>query len=453
MNAIPIAAVIIFLITIIFISTESIPRTYAALLGAGAMVLIGAVKPDELLHFIDVEMLAVVIGMMLLVGGAEKSGLFRSIAVKIMKSSRSLTSLAIILLSFTMILSMFLENIGGMLVMGTITIAMARSLKMKPQTLLIFQALLANLGGMMLMISSIPNIIITLEGGLSFFSFLANIAPLGMILFALTLLIFMRIFRAEAAKVQELRQAGSDEEVDQPIGEEAERRVKKELQAIEFGEWVDLAIRKFGSVGMGGPQIAAAVIIAGTIIGFAMSDRFGLTLPLVALTGGVLMAIFSREEPPKILREIDWSTIFFLAGLFVIINGMDKTGLIEMLSTGMSNLIERWSLNMPISIMWFSALPSSIVDNIPLTAAFAPIVKDWVMEGGVTSTWWGLVIGANLGGCLTPIGTPSNIIALGVAEREGQPIPMGRFFSICFGVTMVYLIISTLYLHIMYNLL
>lgn len=237
------------------------------------------------------------------------------------------------------------------------------------------------------------------------------------------------------------------------IEAEVEPDIRRELRLIEFGEWVDLAIREFGAVVIGGRQIVAATVIAGTIIGFAVSDRFGLTLPLIALTGGVLMSIFSGEEPQKILREIDWSTIFFLAGLFVIINGMDKTGIIEMLSTAISSLIQRWSLNMPISIMWFSALPSSIVDNIPLTATFAPLVKDWVMEGGVTSTWWGLVIGANLGGCLTPIGTPSNIVALGVAEREGHPIPIGRFFKICFGVTMVHLVISTLYIYVMYSLL
>ena len=429
MNAIQTVSVAIFIVTIILIATERIHRVYAALLGAGAMVMIGAVKPADLLHFIDVEILGVIIGMMLLVSGAERSGIFSSMAVKIMKASRTPTSFAIILMSFAMILSIFLENIGGMLVSATITIVMTRSLKMKPETLFIFQAILSNLGGMMLMMSSIPNIIVAVEGGLSFSSFVINIAPLGMILFAVTILIFMRIFRAEV-----------------------ETDIKHELRSIEFSEWVDLSIREFGSVGRGWQQIMAAVIMAVTIMGFAVYDRLGLTPALVALTGGSLMLMFSGEAVTEALREIDWSTIFFLAGLFIVINGMDKIGLVEMLSTGLSNLVGRVPLNMPIAVMWLSAMPSALIDNIPLTATFAPIMRRWVMEGASTDIWWGLVLGANLGGCLTPIGSPSSIIALGVAEQEGQPIPMGRFFKLCFGVTMVHLVVSTLYLYIIYSL-
>ncbi|MCW3992493.1 MAG: SLC13 family permease [Candidatus Bathyarchaeota archaeon] len=454
MNAIQTVSVAIFIVTIILIATERIHRIYAALLAAGAMVMIGAVKPDDLLHFIDVEILGVIIGMMLLVRGAERSGIFSSIAVRIMKASRTPTSFAIILMSFTMILSMLLNNIGAMLISATITITMTRSLKMKPETFFIFQAILANLGGMMLMMSSIPNIIVAVEGGLSFSSFVINIAPLGMILFAVTILIFMRIFRAEVEKdvKHELRPVESGELADELIEAEVETDIKYELRSIEFSEWVDLSIREFGSVGRGRRQIMAAVIMAVTIMGFAVYDRLGLTPALVALTGGSLMLMFSGEEPTEALREVDWSTILFLAGLFIMINGMDKIGLIEMLSIGMLNLVGRVPLNMPISVMWLSALPSALLDNIPLTAAFAPIMRRWVMKGASTDIWWGLVLGANLGGSLTPIGSPSSIIALGVAEQEGQPIPLGRFFKLCFGVTIVHLVVSTLYLYIIYSL-
>lgn len=455
MNVIQTASVIIFILTIILIATERIHRVYAALLGAGAMVLIGAVKPDELLYFIDIEILGVIIGMMLLVSGAERSGIFASIAAKIMRASRSPTSLAITLMSFTMILSIFLENIGGMLISTAITIAMTRSLKMKPETFLIFQAIIANLGGMMLLMSSIPNIIVAVEGGLSFSSFVINIAPLGIILFAVTILIFMRVFRAEFEKniEHELQPVESSEWVDELIEAEVETDIKHELRSIEFDEWVDLSIREFAPVGRRWRQIMAVVIMAGTIMGFAVYDQLGLTPALVALTGGCLMLMFSGEEPTEILRDIDWSTIFFLAGLFIVINGMGKVGLIEMLSTGLSNIVRRWPLNMPIAVMWLSALPSALIDNVPLTATFAPIMGRWVMEGASTDIWWGLVLGANLGGNLSPIGSPSNIIALGVAEQEGRPIPIGRFFRICFGVTMLHLMISTLYLYIMYSLL
>jgi len=454
MNATQTASVIIFIVTMALVATERIHRTYAALLGAGAMVLIGAVKTDELLHFIDIDILAVILGMMLLVRGAERSGIFTSMATKIMRASRTPRSLSIILLSFTMVLSMLLNNIGGMIVAATITIIMTRALKMRPQTLLIFQAILANLGGMMLLMSSIPNIIIAVEGGLSFSSFVANIAPLGMILFAMTVLIFMRWCSGEFEEdTRELRRAVSGEEVDKLTEAEVEAEIKHELRSIEFGEWIDLSIRELGTVGRERTQIMAALIMAGTVMGFVAYDRLGLTPALIAMTGGVLMLMSSEETPTGVLREIDWSTILFLAGLFIVMNGMEKIGIVEMLSTGASSLLGRWPLNMPTEVMWLSALPSALIDNIPLTAALAPIVGRWIVEGGSKRAWWGLVLGANLGGCLTPIGSPSSIIALGVAEQEGQPIPMGRFFRMCFGVTVLHLVISTLYLYIAYSIL
>jgi len=449
-----IISVLIFVFILILIATEAIHRTYAALLGAGGMVIIGVVKPTELLHFIEVDILGVIIGMMLLVRGAEKSGIFRTIAVKIMRASRTPTSLAVILLSFTMILSMFLENITCMLVVGTITIIMTISLKIRPQLLLIFQAIITEIGGMMFIMSSIPNIIVALEGGLTFYSFVRNILPLGIILFVVTVLIFIRIFKRETEKefTHALVEAGSRGAIEPSESPGDELDVRGELRTMEFREWVDLSMRDFGSDEGVGRQLIAAVIMAGTIIGFVLSDPLGLNLSLVALSGGVLMSIFSGEEP-NIMGEIDWSTIFFLAGLFILINGLDKIGIIEILSDGISSFIKGLSLNMPISIMWLMAIPSSVIDNVPMTAAFAPVVRDWVLGGEAKSTWWGLVIGANLGGCLTPIGTPSNIVALGIAEREGQPISMGRFFRLCIGVTLLLLIISTLYMFLLYSVL
>ncbi len=163
-------AVIVFLITIILIATEWIDRIYASLLAVASMIVIGAITPDEVLHLIDIEILGVIAGMMLLVNGAERLGIFNWIAVKILKASKTPKMVAFNLLFFTTFLSMILNNIGAMLISASITITMTRALKMKPEMLLIFQAIVANLGGMMLLMSSIPNIIIAIEGGISFLS-------------------------------------------------------------------------------------------------------------------------------------------------------------------------------------------------------------------------------------------------------------------------------------------
>lgn len=424
MNAVQTASVIIFLLTIIIVATERIHRMYASLLGSGAMVLVGAVGAEELLHFIDIEILAVIIGMMLLVRGAERSGIFNFIAKKIIKASRSLNSFAIVLMFLTLILSIFLENIGGMLIAATITIPIARSLKIKPDTFLIFQAITVNIGGMMLLMSSIPNIIVALEGGISFSSFLINIAPIGMILFVVTLLIFLRVF-----------------------GSEIKKGIPQEMRSLEFSDWVELSVMELGKKGEGWRMAVTALIMIFTIIGFAVYDQIGLTPALVAMAGGYLMLIFSGEDPVEALRGIDWSTVIFLAGLFVLVNCLDKNGLIDMLSEWMLNLVVSLPLNFPTAVMWISAVPSALIDNIPLTATLAPVISRWIHEGASADVWWGLVLGTNLGGCLTPIGSPSSIIAIGVAEREGHPIPLGRFFIICFGVTMINLLVSTIYLY------
>ena len=447
-------SVLVFLVTMVLIATEWVDRVYASLLAAAAMLVIGAITPDEVLQLIDIEILGVIAGMMLLVNGAERSGIFNWIAVKILKASKSPKMFTFNLLLFTMFLSMILNNIGAMLISASITITMTRALKMKPEMLLIFQAIVANLGGIMLLMSSIPNIIIALEGGITFLEFTYNIAPLGIILFIVTILIFFR-FYLEGTMGEfkdEFRSVDQGEWVDDVATSLVEPDVKKELRAAEFGGWIELAVKEFGVIKWGRKHSMAAIIMTGTIMGFMLYDLIGLTPALVAMIGGCVMMGFSGEEPSEVFKEVDWSTVIFLAGLFVMINGMVKIGLIEILSVGILDLAGRWPDRLNIAVMWLSGLPSGLVDNIPLTATFAPILSSWVSGGVSPDVWWGLVVGANLGGSLTPIGSPSNIIVLGVSEREGHPISLERFFKICFVVTMVHLFVSMLYLYILYSI-
>jgi Na+/H+ antiporter NhaD/arsenite permease-like protein len=444
MNLVQSISLIIFLITTILIATERIERAYTALLAAGATFLIGAVLPHKFLDFIDIEILGVIIGMMLLVNGAEKSGIFNSISVRILKASKSQTSFAIILLSFTAFLSMVLNNIGAMLISASITITMTKALKMRSETLLIFQAIIANLSGMTLMMSSIPNIIIAVEGGILFNSFALNIAPLAIMLFIITILVFLRVFKQENQnELDQNKLAEHNELIEVDI-------LTDEMKAQEFSNWIEQAVRELRVVGGGREQTIAGLILAGTILGFAIYDQFGLTPAFVAMTGGVIMMMVFNKAPGDALKEIDWSTVFFLAGLFTMINGMVGVGLIEVISEGMLGLAGRWPEFLPITVMWLSAFPSALIDNIPLTATFAPIIKLWVSEGLSKNTWWGLVVGANLGGGLTPIGSPSNILALSVSEMEGKPIKLSTFFRYCFLITIMHLIVSSIYMYTLY---
>lgn len=432
MTAVQGLAVLVFVIVFILIAVEAIHRTHAALAGAFIFVFIGAVTPDEILHFIDIEILAVILGLFLLVRGAERSGLFQFLAVKIMRSSRSPTAFAVILLSFTVILAVFVSNIGAMLIMASITITMARSLKIKPQTLLVFQAVVINVGGMTLWMGSIPNIIIGIEGGLSFMDFVVNVLPLGVILYAVTLIIFIRMFKKDFTPEPEA-----------------------EFRALEFDEWIERAIDVSGlhASGIDMSSGLAAIVMVLTIVGFMTYENFNLTPAFVALAGGVLMMIIQTRDPSGILREIDWSTILFLGGLFIMINGLGKIGIIEVLSHGLSDLIGDKPMKASIILMWLSGLVSSIVDNIPLSSSLAPIVKDLVLDESWGILWWGLVIGANLGGCMTPIGSPSSIIAIGVSEQEGYPISFNMFLKMGIGLTLLYFVISMAYIYVRFSVL
>jgi len=431
MNPTQVLSVLIFIFVFLLIGIEAIHRTYAALLGVFGMVLIGAVRPIELFGFIEIEILGFIIGMFLLVEGAERSGIFQWMAAKIMMSSWSITSFAAILLSFTMILAIFVSNIGAMLVTAAITITMAKSLRIQPQTILIFQAVLINIGGMMLWMGSIPNIIIAIEGGLSFSSFLLNIAPLGVILYLVTLWIFIKIFESELIK--------------EPI---------TEIRELEFNEWVKQSISLSGwKTSTNASQKLAMLIIAGTVVGFIMYDRLNLTPAFVALSGGCIMLMIQGKEPTHILSDIDWGNILFLAGLFIIINGIDKIGLIEIISGGLSQVVGGTPVWSSIAIMWLSGIASSLIDNIPLSTSLAPIVKGMLVGESGQAIWWGLVLGANLGGNMTPIGSPSTIIAIGVSEQEGCPISFHRFLKIGFGLTILHFLISMVYLYVRYSLL
>ncbi len=425
-------AVLVFVLVFILIIVEAIHRTYAALIGAFIFVFVGAVGPDELLHFIDIEILAVVLGMFILVKGAERSGLFQLLAVQIMRNSRSPTAFAVILLSFTVILAVFVSNIGAMLVMASITVTMARSLKIKPQTLLIFQAVVINVGGMTLWMASIPNIIIGIEGGLSFMAFVANVLPLGVILYAVTVLIFVRLFREDFTPEPEA-----------------------EFRDMEFDEWMERAIEVSGlrATGMNWSRASAAMVMALTIVGFMTYEGFGLSPAFVALGGGFLMMMIQAREPTSILREIDWSTILFLGGMFVMINGLGKIGVIEILSQRLLGVIGREPLRASVILMWISGVASSIIDNIPLSTSLAPIVRDLVVDESWATLWWGLVIGANLGGNMTPIGSPSTIIAIGVSEQEGYPISFNTFLKMGLGLTVLHFLIAMVYIYVRFGVL
>ena len=449
MNALQLLSLTIFLFILFLIVSESIHRTYASLIGAGIFLLMGVVNPESLLEYMELDILCIVFGMMLLVRGAERSGIFSYIAARMMRISPSSTLLAISLLTFTMILTIFLNNIGAMLISATLTLLIARSGELRPQTILIFQAITTNVGGLVLMVSSIPNIIVAMEGGLPFNAFLLTMTPIAVVLYIATILLYLRELRKERLERRELRPVKPLEWVEDLLGVKVEMDLEREIGSLNGFNFERLGPPPEFRVDFGPIQAAAAAIVGGTVIAFAIHDFIGATLPLIALAGGVVMLMLVEKEPGEALGEIDWSTILFLAGLFIMINGLDDIGVVEMASIAISRAVHGRGYLMPIAVLWLSAFASAFIDNIPLTATFAPIAKHLILEGGPNTIWWGLVLGANLGGNLFPLGSPSSIIAVGVAEQEGKPLSIKRFTKIGFTAASIQLFLSTLYLLIL----
>ncbi|KYH36630.1 MAG: Arsenic efflux pump protein, partial [Candidatus Bathyarchaeota archaeon B23] len=229
MNALQLLSLAIFLFILLLIVSESIHRTYAALIGAGIFLLLGVVSPERLLEYVELDILCIVFGMMLLVRGAERSGIFSYIAARMVGLSPSSTLLAVLLLTFTMILTIFLNNIGAMLVSATLTLLIAQSGELRPQTILIFQAIVTNVGGLVLMVSSIPNIIVALEGGLPFGSFITTMTPMALLLYAATLALYLRELKGEQLERRELRPLNSAEWVESLLGVRVEMDLEREI--------------------------------------------------------------------------------------------------------------------------------------------------------------------------------------------------------------------------------
>ena len=424
-------ASLIFVVVLIFIALEVIHRTNATLLGVFFFMAIDVVHVDDIVEFLDLDILAVVLGLFLLVKGAEDSGIFQWMATRIMKSSKSPTAFAVLLLTFTVVLAVFVSNIGAMLIMASITITMAKSLKIKPQMLLIFQAIVINVGGMALWIGSIPNIIIGLEAGFSFNDFIVYMLPLGLTLYLTTLFIFIKMFKKDLL----------------PQPEDG-------FRDLEFSEWVDRAIVVSGldRARLEYKSVTAAVIMALTILGFILNDQLGLTPSMVAMGGGLLMVMVQSRNPAGILKRVDWSTILFLGCLFIMINGLEKIEVINSLAHILSGLLGDTPLLGSVALMWLSGFASSIVDNIPLSSSLAPVVKDMIISESGNVLWWGLIVGTNLGGNITPIGSPSNVITLGVASQEGYPISFNQFLKIGFTLSILYLVIASAYIVVRFGL-
>lgn len=399
METVELISLVIFAVTFIFILTERIHRTVIGLFGAMTMVLAGMYydfyHPHQVLEVVDFNTLGLLFGMMLLVGMLEQTGVFQYLGIWTAKKTKGNPWMLMVALSaITAVLSMILDNVTTIILIVPITIIIAEMLKINPTPILMAEALLSNVGGTATLVGDPPNIMIGSAAQFSFNDFLVHSLPVVIVAWIFTLLLFKVMFRKDLAKepqnVERLMQMKEKEAIKEP-------KVLKKLLAI------------------------FALVIAL----FFTHSYFHLAPAMVALIGAALalIVISPKHDPQHMIEKCELSVLLFFGSLFVIVGGLEFSGVLEKAAGLLTAGAEDNLLMTAIIILWSSAILSAIVDNIPLTVAMIPIIGFLGTQGvPVDLLWWALVFGVGFGGNGSPIGSTAGVIVVAKSEKTDNPI-------------------------------
>jgi Na+/H+ antiporter NhaD/arsenite permease-like protein len=417
-------AIGIFLIIYAFIISEIIHRTILAMTGAVVMIVLGIIDQETAIHHIDFNTLGLLIGMMIIVGITAETGVFKYIALKTAKMAKGKpTRILIALTVITSIASAFLDNVTTVLLMVPITISITRQLRINPFPFLFTQIFASNIGGTATLIGDPPNIMIgSAVKELTFLAFIQNLAPICIILVLAYLPIFVLIFGKQIKTTPELQQTILDMDDRGMITNH-------------------MLLRK------------CLIVLGITILGFFLHQSFHLETATVALAGACLLLLLSGEHKLELaFRSVEWMTLFFFAGLFILVGGLVETGVITKLAVQAIGLTGGNLLATSMLILWLSAIASAFLDNIPFVATMIPLIQE-MGRMGVTNLdplWWSLALGACLGGNGTLIGASANLIAAGLADKEGHPISFVKYLKYGFPLMILSIVISALYIYFRY---
>lgn len=420
-----IIALIIFIVTLVFVSLEKINRTVITLAGALLFILIKILNQHEAFLAIDFNTIGLLTGMMVMVSIIKKTGLFQYLAIKISKLAKGNIFYLLFFLSIiTGIFSSVLDNVTTVILIIPITLAICENLEISPVPLILSEIFAANIGGTATLIGDPPNIIIGSAAHLSFMDFILNLAPFILVLLIL-LPFLVRLFYKK--------------EISQNI-EEAWEKVEKfdEKKAIED----TLLLKK------------SLVIFFLTILAFIFHHKLGLEAATVALSGATLLLLISNINPAETFLEVEWSTLFFFMGLFIIIAGVEKVGIIQWLSNKIINLTRGNLALTTLSILWVSGISCSFINNISYTISMVPVIHNigMVTSFNLNPVWWALSLGACLGGNATFIAAAANLVGVNILKRQHIVITFKDFLRVGFPIMLISLILSSVYLFLRYLL-
>ena len=419
MNTQQIIAICIFAVVMILIISEKIDRTVVALSGAALMFLFKIVTFEEGISHIDFNTLFVLIGMMIVVAIVKKSGLFEYVAILTAKISKGDPSkIMVYFMIITAVLSAILDNVTTVLLIGPMTLVISDILSINPIPFLMTQIIASNVGGTSTLIGDPPNIMIGSAAGLSFGDFVVNLGPVIVIILILLIFIFKFIYRKELVKSPESEQS---------IAKLDEKKAIQDKTLL----------------------IKSLAVLALILVGFMTHSKLGIESSVVAITGACILLLIGKQDPHEIIYSVEWPTIAFFAGLFIIVGGLSNTGVISMLA---KLLVEETHGNVILTmflLLWISAIVSSFLDNIPFVATLIPLILTMQTQGmDVMPLWWATSLGACLGGNGTLIGASANVVLASVGQKHGYPITFKDYLKLGFPIMIFTVIISTIYLTI-----
>jgi Na+/H+ antiporter NhaD/arsenite permease-like protein len=420
----------------VILSFEIIHRTSIAIFGALILViaslLAGSIHPKETLHFvidvIDFNTIGLLLGMMIIVAILGETGVFNWIGVKAIRLSRgNLWKLMIILCVFTAITSMFVDNVTIILLMVPVTLTIFRALKISPIPFILGQTLSCNIGGAATLIGDPPNIIIGSAANIDFNSFFINMAPPILVTLLLGMVLLNIIFRKELKTIVNI--SGKFKGID-------EKSLIKDKSLLQH----------------------CIIVLAGVIFLFVIHGAIGIEVSIIALAGASILLIITRAHVEKILQEVDWATLIFFAGLFVVVGILEEVGLIALLAKIIIGITggEPWLTFH--AIIWLSAITSGFIENTPFTTIMVPIIEILNSSTNISSLfgslnisplWWALALGAGLGGNGTWIGSSAGIVAVGISLKYGHKISFIRWLKIGFPFMILTVVIGSVILMLM----
>lgn len=423
-----IVAIIVFSIVYLLIASERVNRVAAALAGAGVVLAVGVVGSQDAFFSaetgIDWNVVFLLFGMMVIVGVLRQTGVFEYVAIWAAKLARGRPFRVMALLCvITAVASAGLDNVTTVLLVAPVTVLVCERIGVRPVPFLIAEALASNIGGTATLVGDPPNLIVASRSGLTFSDFLVNLGPIVIVMLVvfigLSRVLFRKDFVADPAQVAQVM------ELD-------------EREAIQ-----DRAL-----------LVRSLAVLALVLAGFTLHGVLHLEPSVVALLGAGLLVAISGLPARSYLVEVEWETLLFFAGLFILVGSLVKTGVIDHLASALVTATGDSVQGAMMLLLWGSAALSAIIDNIPFVATMTPVVDQLVGGAGPfagqNGLWWALVLGADLGGNATAIGASANVVVTGISKRNGHPISFWEFTRYGSVVALVTLVIATPYLLLRY---